>query len=100
MFIVAGENPQHPPLNDNPALKGSMYVANQNFKTGCFAFWGGGHVTVGISLLFLQYYCLCLYHCRSFNPSFMSLNNNESSFHQKIKLHILCYNKTEDKKLW
>ena len=25
-------------------------------------------------------------------------NNNESLFHQKIKLHILCYNKTEDKK--
>ena len=28
-----------------------------------------------------------------------SLNNNKSLFHQKIKLHILCYNK-EDKKLW
>ena len=27
------------------------------------------------------------------------INNNESLFHQKIKLHILCYNKTEDKKL-
>ena len=27
-------------------------------------------------------------------------NNDESLFHQKIKLHILCYNKTEDKKLW
>ena len=26
-------------------------------------------------------------------------NNNESLFHQKIKLHILCYNNTEDKKL-
>ena len=26
-------------------------------------------------------------------------NNDESLFHQKIKLHILCYNKTEDKKL-
>ena len=25
-------------------------------------------------------------------------NNNESLFHQKIKLHILCYNNTEDKK--
>ena len=24
-------------------------------------------------------------------------NNNESLFHQKIKLHILCYNNTEDK---
>ena len=27
-------------------------------------------------------------------------NNNESLFHQKIKLHILCYNNMEDKKLW
>ena len=27
-----------------------MYVASLNFKTSCFAFWGGGHVTVGISL--------------------------------------------------
>ena len=26
-------------------------------------------------------------------------NNNESLFHQKIKLHISCYNNTEDKKL-
>ena len=26
----------------------------------------------------------------------MTVHNNESSFHQKIKLHILCYNKTED----
>ena len=25
-------------------------------------------------------------------------NNNESLFHQNIKLHILCYNNTEDKK--
>ena len=25
-------------------------------------------------------------------------NNNEPLFHQKIKLHILCYNNTEDKK--
>ena len=25
-------------------------------------------------------------------------NNNESLFHQKIKLHILCYNNTEVKK--
>ena len=24
-------------------------------------------------------------------------NNNEFLFHQKIKLHILCYNNTEDK---
>ena len=24
------------------------------------------------------------------------INNNESLFHQKIKLHILCYNNTED----
>ena len=26
-----------------------------------------------------------------------SNNNNESLFHQKMKLHILCYNNTEDK---
>ena len=25
------------------------------------------------------------------------MNNNESLFHQKIKLHMLCYNSKEDK---
>ena len=29
----------------------------------------------------------------------MTVHNNESLFHQKIKLHILCYNNTEDEKL-
>jgi len=36
--------------------------------------------------------CIYLQHITNNNN-----NNNESLFHQKIKLHILCYNNTEDK---
>ena len=51
-------------------LRGFMHVLCLNFKTRCFMCGRGGHVAVGILLLYLEFPC----RCHRLNPSLCRLS--------------------------
>ena len=59
-------------IRDRPS-KGVTYVQSLNFKTCCFAYWGGGHVAIDILLSYLRF-SLSLSQFQSIFVSFVAIS--------------------------